>query len=83
MYSSADREGVNSPNIIRFTKSRRMEMAGHIARMGERRGTYRVLVEEPEGKQPLGRPRCRLEDIIKWIFTERYGDMICSCTSGW
>jgi hypothetical protein len=59
MYSLADGEGINSPNIIRFTKSRRMELAGRVARMGERRGTYRVLVEEPEGKKPPGRPRRR------------------------
>jgi len=38
-------------------KSRRMRQAGHIQYMGERRGTYRVLVGKPEGKRPLGRPR--------------------------
>jgi hypothetical protein len=46
-----------SPNIIRTVKSRRMRWAGHVARMEERRGTYRVLVRRPEGKRPLGRPR--------------------------
>ena len=40
-------------------------MGGHIARMGERRGVYRVLVGKPEGKRPLGRPRRRWEDNIK------------------
>ena len=54
-----------SPNIVWGIKSRRMRWAGHIARMGERRGVYRVLVGNPEGKRPLGRPRRRLEDNIK------------------
>jgi len=46
-------------------KSRRMRWTGHVARMGERRGVYRVLVGKPEGKRPLGRPRRRCEDNIK------------------
>jgi hypothetical protein len=46
-------------------KSRRMRWAGHVARMGEGRGVYRVLVGRPEGKRPLGRPRHRWEDNIK------------------
>jgi len=46
-----------SPNIVRVIKSRRMRWAGHVARMGEARGVYRVLVGKPEGKRPLGRPR--------------------------
>jgi len=41
------------PNIVRMIKSRRMSWAGHVARMGERRGVYRVLVGKPEGKRPL------------------------------
>ena len=45
-------------------------MAGHIARMGERRGVYRVLVGKPEGKRPLGRPRRRWEDNIKMNLQE-------------
>jgi len=44
-------------------KSRRMRWAGHVARMGEGRGVYRVLVGRPEGRRPLGRPRLRWEDI--------------------
>jgi len=51
-----------SPNIVRVRKSRIMRWAGHVARMGERRGVYRVLVGKPEGKRPLGRPRRRWED---------------------
>jgi hypothetical protein len=45
--------------------SRRMRWAGHVARMGEDRGAYRVLVGKPEGKRPLGRPRLRWENNIK------------------
>jgi hypothetical protein len=43
-----------SPNMVRVMKSRRMRWAGHVARMGERRGVYRVLVGKPEGKRPKG-----------------------------
>ena len=53
-----------SPNIVRVIKSRRMRRAGHVARMGEMRGVYRVLVMKHEGKRPLGRPRRRWEDNI-------------------
>jgi len=49
----------SSPNIVRAIKSRRMRWAGNVARMGEERGVYRVLVGKPEGKRPLGRPRRR------------------------
>jgi len=45
-------------------------MARDVACMGERRGIYRVLVEKPEGKRPLGRPRRRLEDNIKMYFQD-------------
>ena len=55
----------SSPNIVRVIKSRRMRWAGHVARMGEGRGVYSVLVGKPEGKRPLGRPRRRWEDNIK------------------
>jgi len=48
-----------SPVIIRVIKSRRLKWAGHIARMGERRGTYRVFMRKPEGKRPFGKPRHR------------------------
>jgi hypothetical protein len=45
-----------SPNIVRVIKSRRVKWAGHVARMGEMRGVYRVLVGNPEGKRSLVRP---------------------------
>jgi hypothetical protein len=54
-----------SPNVVRVIKSRRMRWAGHVARMGEGRSVYRVLVVRSEWKRPLGRPRCRWEDNIK------------------
>ena len=50
---------------MRVIKSRRMRWAGHVARMGEERGVYRVLVRKLEGKTPLGRPRLRWVDNIK------------------
>jgi hypothetical protein len=55
----------SSPSIIRIIKSRRMRWAGHVARMGEKRKVYRLLVGKPEGKRPLGRPRRRWIDNIK------------------
>jgi hypothetical protein len=58
------------PNIVRVIKSRRMRWAGHVARMGEERGVYRVLVGKPEGKRPLGRPRRRWVDIIRMDLQE-------------
>jgi len=59
-----------SPNIVRVIKSRRMRWAGHVARMGERRGVYRVLVGKTEGKRPLGRPKHIWEDSIKMNLQE-------------
>jgi hypothetical protein len=56
----------SSPTIVGVIKSRRMRWAGHATRMGEGRGVYRVLVGKPEGKRPLGRPRGRWEDNIKF-----------------
>jgi hypothetical protein len=55
----------SSPNVIRVIKSRRMRWAGHVVRMGEKKGAYRILVERPEGRRLLGRPRHRWEDNIK------------------
>jgi hypothetical protein len=46
-----------SPNIIRVIKSRRLRWKGHVARVGDSRGAYRVLVRKPEGRRPLERPR--------------------------
>jgi hypothetical protein len=74
----------SSPNIVRVIKSRRMRWAGHVARTGEGRGVYKVLVGRPESKRPLGRPRRMREDNImmdlreiridgaKWIRLAQY-----------
>jgi hypothetical protein len=55
----------SSPDIIRQIKSRRMRWAGHVARMGEERKVYKVLVGKPAGKRSLGRLRRRWEDGIR------------------
>jgi hypothetical protein len=47
----------SSPSIIKIIKWRRMRWAGHVARMGEKRNVYKLLVGKPEGKRPLERPR--------------------------
>jgi hypothetical protein len=52
-----------SPNVIRVIKSRRVRWAEHVACVEEIRNSYNILVGKPEGKRPLGRPRCRWEDI--------------------
>ena len=61
----------SSPNIVRVIKSRRMRWAGHVARTGEERGVYRVLVGKPEGKRPLGRPR------LRWVDNNRVDLWVC------
>jgi hypothetical protein len=58
----------SSLNVIRVIKSRRLRWAGHVARMGEKRGAYRALVSKAEGRRPLGRPRRRRSIVIKQIF---------------
>jgi len=60
----------SSPNIVRVIKSRRMRWAGHVARMGQERGVYRVLVRKPEGRRPLGRASRRWVDNIRMDLQE-------------
>jgi hypothetical protein len=55
----------SASSINRIIKSRRMRLAGHVARIGEKRNMYRLLVGKPEGKRPLGRQRRRWMDNIK------------------
>jgi hypothetical protein len=66
--------------IIIIIVARRMRWAGHVARMGEKRNVYRLLVGKPEGKRPLGRPRHRWIDNIKMDLLEigvSVVDLIC------
>ena len=62
----------SSPNIFRVIKSRRMRWEGHVARMGEKRGVYRVLVGKPEGRNRLGDPDVDGRIILGWIFRKWY-----------
>ena len=76
LHSEELRDMYSSPIIFRVIKSRRMRCAGHVARMRERRGVYKILVGKPEGKRPLGRPRRRWEDNIKMDIQDvGYGGM--------
>ena len=84
----------SSPNIIRVIKSRRLRWAGHVTRMGVRRGAYRVLLGKLEGRKPLGRPRRRWEDNVKMDLQEvgwghgldrsgsEEGQVSCCCECG-
>jgi hypothetical protein len=65
-----------SPSIIRIMKERRMRLAGHVARMREKRNAYRLLVGKPEGRRPLGRPRRRWVNNIRMNLVEvGWGDV--------
>jgi hypothetical protein len=66
----------SSPSSIRMVKARRMRWVGHLARMGEMRNTYRLLVGKPEGRRPLGRSRRRWLDNIRMAMVEvGWGDL--------
>jgi hypothetical protein len=65
LHNEELRDLYSSPSIIRIIKSRRMRRAGHVARMGEKRNAYRLLVGKPEGQRPLGRLRRRRVDNIR------------------
>jgi hypothetical protein len=60
----------SSPSIFRIISLRRIRSAGHVARIGEKKNVYRLLVGKPEGKRPLGRPRRRWMDNIKMDLLE-------------
>ena len=77
LYNEELNDLYTSLSIVWVIKSRRMRWAGHVARMGDERGVYRVLVGKPEGKRPLGRPRRRWVDNIRMDLQEGgcgYGD---------
>ena len=65
LYNEELNDLYSSPNIVRVIKLRRMRWVGRVVCMGEERGVYRFLVGKPEGKRPLGRPRCRCVDNIR------------------
>jgi hypothetical protein len=65
LHNEELRDLYSSPSVIRLIKSRRMRWAGHVARKGEKRNAYRLLVKNPEGKRPLGRTRRRWMDNIR------------------
>jgi hypothetical protein len=68
----------STPDIIRQVKSRRIRWAGHVARMGEKRKVYNVLVGKLKGKRPLGRPRPRWEDGFRMGLREiGFGGVDC------
>jgi hypothetical protein len=76
LHNEELRELYSSPSIIRIIKSRRMRWAGHVARMGEKRNAYRLLVGKPEGKRPLERPGCRWVDNVRMDLGEvGWGDV--------
>jgi len=77
LYNEELNDLYSSPNIVRVIKSRRMRWAGHVARMGEERGVYKVLVWRLEGKRPLGRPRHR------WVFNIRMDLQEVGCGYDW
>jgi hypothetical protein len=54
-----------SPNIIKTIKSRKVRLAGYVAPMGKKRNAYRILMGKPEGRRPLGRPKCRWVNNIE------------------
>jgi hypothetical protein len=63
-------------NIIRVIKLRRLKWAGHVARMGEMRIPYNILVGKPEGKRLLGRPRRRWEGNIRMDLREIWWESV-------
>jgi hypothetical protein len=70
LHNEELRDLYSSPSIIRIMKLRKMRWAGHVARMGEKRNAYRLLVGKAEGKRPVGRPRCRWVDNTRMDFGE-------------
>jgi hypothetical protein len=78
LHNEELRDLYSSPSIIRIIKSRRMRWASHVARMGEKRNAYRLLVKKPYEERPLGRPRCRWVDNIRMDLGE-----IGWCGVGW
>jgi hypothetical protein len=79
LYNEELHDLYSSPAIVQVIKSRSMRWAGHVARMGKGRGLYRVLIEKPEGKKPLRRPRRRWEENVNMDLQE----VGCGVWTGW
>jgi hypothetical protein len=80
LHNKELRDLYSSPSIIGIIKSRRMRWEGNVARMGEKRNAYRLLVGKPEGKRRLGRPRRRWVDNIRMDLGEvGWGDLDWIC----
>jgi hypothetical protein len=76
LHNNELRNFYSSPSIIRIIKWRRIRWAGHVARMGEKRNAYRLLVGKPKGKRPLGKVRRRWVDNIRMHLGEvGWGDV--------
>jgi hypothetical protein len=76
LHNDELRDLYSSPSVIRIIKSQRMRWAGHVARIGEKRYAYRLLVGKPEGKRPLGRAKRRWVDNIRMVLGETgWGDV--------
>jgi hypothetical protein len=73
LHNKELRDLYSSPSIIRIIKLGRMRWAVHVARMGEKKNAYRLLVGKPEGKTPLGRPRRKWVDNIRMDLGEGGG----------
>jgi ribosomal protein L37E len=83
LHNEELRDLYSSPSTIRIIKSKRIRWAGHVARMGEKRNAYRLLVGKPEGKKPLGRPRRRWVDNIRMDLGEVGPPLWSSGQSSW
>jgi hypothetical protein len=70
LYNEELHDLYSSPSIIRIIKARRMRWVGHVAQMAEKRYAYRLLVEKPERKKTLGRPRRKWVDNIRMDLSE-------------
>ena len=70
MHNEELNELYSSPNIVRVIKLRKMRWGVHVARVGEERGVYRVLMGQPEGRRRLGRLRRRWVDNIRMDLQE-------------
>jgi hypothetical protein len=65
LHNEELRDLYSSPSIIRIIKSRKIKWVGYVARMGEKRNAYRLLVRKPEGKRPIRKPIRRWVDNIR------------------